>query len=468
MAAVIRKGQKKKDFDDYVRRYERKTARSRRLFSRSAKVFPGGISHNIRYFEPYPFFVNGARGKQLRDVDGNTYTDYWMGHWALILGHSPAPVASAVARQVRNGTLYGVVNDVSVELAETIQKLMPRAEMMRFSSTGSEATMYAVRLARAKTGRRVIAKAIGGWHGFNTTLMQTVNYPFEVEEGPGLVQDEGQYVESLPFNDLDASLKVLETIKDDLACIIIEPVLGGAGCITPAEGYLQGLQEFAKKNGALFILDEIVTGFRLSLRGAAHTYGLEPDLFTLGKICGGGMPIGVVCGDKEVMSLADPVSNPDKQARCAIGGGTFSANPVTMAAGLATLEYLKKNERQVYGKIGRLGAMARNGLSKIFADAGIPCAVTGTESLFMTHFAPKDRSNAVAVTNATDVATSDKARLFRYHMALMAEHGIFFLPLKMGAISAAHSEGDVRRLLAATQAIVDSGLLSAAGDGKGQ
>jgi glutamate-1-semialdehyde 2,1-aminomutase len=444
-------------YDSYVRSYRSRTKKSEKLYSRSAKVFPGGISHNIRFFEPHPFFVNGARGKTLHDVDGNNYTDYWMGHWAMILGHSPAPVASALARQAKNGTLYGVTNDVSVELAETIQKLMPRAEMMRFSSTGSEATMYAVRLARAKTARRVIAKAIGGWHGFNTTLMQTVNYPFEAEEGPGLVQDEGQYVESIPFNDLDASLKVLETIKDDLACVIIEPVLGGAGCIPPAKGYLEGLQEFAKKNGALFILDEIVTGFRLGLHGAQHVYGLEPDLFTLGKICGGGMPIGVVCGDKDVMSLADPVSINDKQARCAIGGGTFSANPATMAAGLATLQFLKKNERQVYGKIDRLGEMARKGLGRIFADAKIPCSITGTKSVFLTHFVKE----GAQVENATDVATSDKAMLTRYHLALMAKHNIFFLPTKMGAMSYAHGEQDVKNLLAATEKIVQSGLFTA-------
>ncbi len=438
---------------DYAGNYRRRTIRSRRLYSRSAKIFPGGISHNIRYFEPYPFFVNSAKGRQLRDVDGNKYTDYWMGHWALILGHSPKPVADALAQQVRNGTLYGTVNDVSIELGETIQKLMPRAEMMRFSSTGSEATMYAVRLARAKTGRRVIAKAIGGWHGFNTTLMQTVNYPFEAEEGPGLVQDEGHYVESIPFNNLDASLKVLETIKDDLACVIIEPVLGGAGCITPVDGYLQGLQEFAKKNGSLFILDEIVTGFRLSLNGAASIYKLEPDLFTLGKIAGGGMPVGIVCGDKEIMSLADPIARKDKEARCAIGGGTFSANPVTMTAGLATLNFLKKNNG-VYTKIDRLGNMARRGLTKIFAEAEIPCQVTGTGSIFLTHFR-KD-----VVMNASDVATSDKALLAKYHFALVADYGIFFLPTKMGAISYAHDEGDVKKLLAATQEIVQSGLFA--------
>jgi glutamate-1-semialdehyde 2,1-aminomutase len=441
------------DYGDYLRRYVSRTARSRRLFSRAQKVFPGGISHNIRYYEPYPFFAKGAKGKNLLDSDGNRYTDYWMGHWALILGHSPAPVASALARQVKNGTLYGVANDASVELAESIQKIMPAAESMRFCSTGSEATMYAVRLARAKTGRRVIAKAIGGWHGFNTTLMQTVNYPFETEEGPGLVQDEGQHVESIPFNDLEASLKVLENIKDDLACIIIEPFLGGAGCIPPADGYLKGLQEFAKKNGALFILDEIVTGFRLSLKGAAQKYGLEPDLFTLGKICGGGMPIGVVCGDRDIMALADPVSRRDKEARCAIGGGTFSANPVTMVAGKATLDFLSKN-KQVYSKIDRLGEMARKGLTKVFADAKVQCQVTGTNSLFLTHFT-KNR-----IADATDVATSDRTMLAKYHMALMAEQGIFFLPTKMGAMSFAHDESDVRKLISATESIVESGLFS--------
>src|SRR6185503_18154292 len=186
-------------------------------------------------------------------------------------------------------------------------------------------------------------------------------------------------------NNLDASLKVLETIKDDLACIIIEPVLGGAGCITPSDGYLQGLQEFAKKNGSLFILDEIVTGFRLSLHGAARVYKLEPDLFTLGKIAGGGLPIGVVCGDREIMSLADPVSRKDKEARCAIGGGTFSANPITMTAGLATLRFLKNN-KSIYDKIDKLGDLARAGLAKIFEGAEIPCKVTGLNSIFMTHF----------------------------------------------------------------------------------
>jgi glutamate-1-semialdehyde 2,1-aminomutase len=433
---------------DFFRNYKRKTRKSSRLYSRAVKVFPGGVNHNIRYFEPYPFFVTGAKAQQLLDIDGNKYTDYWMGHWALILGHSPREIVQSVTKQAKNGVLYGTVNAVSIELAETIQKLMPKAEMMRFSSTGSEATMFAIRLARARTGRRIVAKAIGGWHGFNTTLLQTVNYPFEQDEGLGLVQDEGQFVESIPFNDLDASLKVLETVKDDLACIIIEPVLGGAGCIPPIDGYLQGLQEFAKKNGSLFILDEIVTGFRLSLHGAARIYGLEPDLFTLGKIAGGGMPIGVLCGDKDILSLADPVANADKDTRCAIGGGTFSANPMSMTAGIMTLDFLKRNKQQVYRKIDRLGRMARKGLTKLFADSGIPCQVTGVGSIFLTHF------GTATILNASDVAKSDRDLQRDYHLALMANHGIFFLPTKMAAISFAHEERDIEKLLDATEKII--------------
>jgi glutamate-1-semialdehyde 2,1-aminomutase len=435
---------------DFLSNYKRKTKKSSRLYSHAVKVFPGGVNHNIRYFEPYPFFVVGAKGRQLLDVDGNKYTDYWMGHWALILGHSPREVVKSVAEQAKNGVLYGTVNTLSVDLAEIIQELMPKAEMMRFSSTGSEATMYAIRLARARTGRRIVAKAIGGWHGFNTALMQTVNYPFEQDEGLGLVQDEGQFVESIPFNDLDASLKVLETVKDDLACIIIEPVLGGAGCVPPVDGYLQGLQEFAKKNGSLFILDEIVTGFRLSLHGAASIYGLEPDLFTLGKIAGGGLPIGVLCGDKDIMSLADPVARVDKETRCAIGGGTFSANPMTMTAGLMTLDFLKRNKRQVYRKIDRLGGMARKGLTDLFADSGIPCQVTGVGSIFSTHF------GTTAILNASDVAKSNRDLLRKYHLALMANYGIFFLPTKMAALSFAHEERDIQKLLDATENIITS------------
>jgi glutamate-1-semialdehyde 2,1-aminomutase len=444
------------EYKNYKEIYERKTKKSRSLYFRSTNVFPGGINHNIRFFEPYPFFTKAARGKYLLDVDDNEYTDYWMGHWALILGHTPDIVCNSLLKQIRKGILYGTTNELCVDLGETIQKVMPRAEYIRFSNTGSEAAMYAVRLARAKTGRRVIAKVLGGWHGYNTSLLHSVNYPFEIQEGSGLIRDEEQYIKSIPFNDLQKSLSVLESVKEDLACIIVEPVLGGAGCITPIDGYLQGLQEFAKRNDSLFILDEIVTGFRLSIHGAASIYKLEPDLFTLGKIIGGGLPIGVVCGDKDIMCLADPVLRKDKELCCSIGGGTFSANPITMTAGLATINYLKKNKNSIYPKINSLGEETREGLGKIFSDSKINVEVTGTGSLLQIHFL---NEQVTSIKSAEDVALSNRDLLKKYNLALMANHGIFFLPLKMGAFSEAHDHNDVKRLLSATTSLLDLGFL---------
>ncbi len=431
--------------DHYRKLYLSKTTKSRSIFERALGLFPGGISHNIRYFEPYPFFSKRAEGKHLWDIDDNKYTDYWMGHWSLILGHSPRTVVEAMGEKIYEGTIHGTANELSVRLADLITKLMPGAEMMRFSSTGSEATMYAVRLARAFTGRRVIAKIEGGWHGFNTTLLRSVNFPFDEDEGRGLLEEEQKYIISLPFNDADASVKILESVRDDLACIIVEPLLGGAGCIPPEDGYLQTLQEYAKKLGALFILDEIVTGFRLSPGGAQKIFSLEPDLFTLGKIVGGGMPVGVVCGRKEIMQLSDPRESV-KSERCSIGGGTFSANPLTMAAGIAMLEQLIRNE-SIYERINRLGDEARKGLDRAMNENGVRVKTTGMGSLFLTHFLTEKVGD---VRSAGDAAGCDLALQGAYHFALMAGHGIFFLPHKLGAISTEHDDNDIKQLVEAS------------------
>jgi glutamate-1-semialdehyde 2,1-aminomutase len=435
--------------------YEKNTKHSNLLYQKSLKFFPGGISHNIRFFSPYPFCVKKATGKYLVDVDSNTYTDYWMGHWALILGHSPQPVSLALSKQVKNGTLYGTVNNLSIELAESIQRLMPKAEKMRFATTGSEATMYAVRLARAATGKKIVAKIIGGWHGFNSSLLESVNYPFEINEGLGLDVD-NKFIKSIPFNDLDTSLQLLNNIKEDLACIIVEPILGGAGCITPNNDYLQGLQEFSKKNNIIFILDEIVTGFRLSIHGAYKMFKLDPDLFTLGKIAGGGLPIGIICGKNEILSLSNPIDKNNKKLICSIGGGTFSANPVTMTAGLKTLEFLQYNKKIVYSKINELGAYTRKELQKMFDENKSDVKITGIGSLFNVHFLNDDVRE---INNATDVALTDKEKLRKYHFALISNHKIFFLPSKMGAISYQHSKEDIDKLLNSTRSIIESKIL---------
>jgi glutamate-1-semialdehyde 2,1-aminomutase len=443
------------DIDNLERNYKKNTKYSNLLYNKSLRFFPGGISHNIRFFTPYPFFVNKAIGKYLFDVDGITYTDYWMGHWALILGHSPKNVSLALSKQVKNGTLYGTVNTISIELAETIQKLMPKAEKMRFATTGSEATMYAVRLARAVTRKKIVAKIIGGWHGFNSSLLESVNYPFEINEGLGLDVD-NKYIQSIPFNDLHTSLELLNKIKENLACIIVEPILGGAGCITPNKDYLQGLQEFSKKNNIIFILDEIVTGFRLSINGAYKMFKLDPDLITLGKIAGGGLPIGIVCGKNEILSISNPSDKNNKNLICSIGGGTFSSNPVTMTAGLKTLEFLQKNKKIVYSKINELGAHTRKELQRIFDENHIEAKITGIGSLFNVHFL---NSDVREINNANDVALADKERQRKYHFALISKYKIFFLPFKMGAISYQHSKLDIDNLLKSTRSIIESKIL---------
>lgn len=440
--------------DEYYEIYMKKTSTSKKYYEKARKIFPGGINHNIRFFYPYPFFTKEAKANKIIDLDNNTYTDYWMGHWALILGHSPSYLVNSLTKQIRKGTLYGTVNDVSIDLANIIKKLMPNAENIRFSSTGSEATMYAVRLARARTGKKIVGKIIGGWHGFNSSLLESVNYPFEEKEGTGLDIND-KYIVSIPFNDLTKSIKILNSVKNDLACIIVEPILAGAGCIPPNEDYLIGLQEFSKKNNIIFILDEIVTGFRLSINGAQKIFKLEPDLFTLGKIAGGGLPIGILCGNKEIMSLANPINKP-KNSYCAIGGGTFSTNPLSMISGIHTLKYLKENNNSVYKKIDNLGKYVRKELYKLFSENKINVKITGMHSMFHIHFL---NNNIKQIKNATDVALCNKKLLFKYHFSLIALKNIFFLPYKMGAISYTHSKKDIDYLLRSTNYVIDSGIM---------
>lgn len=422
--------------------YKKHTKKSAKIFDRSKKLHINGVSHNIRFFEPYPFVTKSARGKSLIDVDGNKYTDYWMGHWSLILGHAAPKVAEKVKKQISNCWMHGTVNENTIEFSEVIQSAVPVAEKIRYVSTGTEATMYATRIARAKTGKKIIAKIDGGWHGYTTDLLKSVNYPFDQPESAGLTDE--SHIVSVPYNDLEKSVAILESVKDDLAGIIIEPVLGGAGCIPATKQYLTGIQEFVHRNNAIFILDEIVTGFRFRFGCLYKTMGLDPDMVTLGKIVGGGFPIGVICGKEEIMKITDTNSN-KRLDRSYIGGGTFSANPMTMTSGRAMLKFLKKNSGPVYKKIEKLGEDARKGLSKIFQGN---VEITGIGSLFMPHFLA---NGITQVTNAEEASRCDIETLKRYHFELIAKHGIFFLPGKLGAVSYVHSESDIKGLLEASK-----------------
>ncbi len=401
--------------------YKKNTKKSAEIFERSKKLHINGVSHNIRFFEPYPFVTKSAKGKYLIDVDNNKYTDYWMGHWSLILGHAAPKVADKVKKQIQHGWMHGTVNENTVEFSEIIQKAVPVAEKIRYVSTGTEATMYATRIARAKTGKKIIAKIEGGWHGYTTDLLKSVNYPFDQSESAGLIDEE--HIISIPYNNLEKSISILESVKNNLAGIIIEPLLGGAGCIPATKEYLTGIQEFIHGNNALFILDEIVTGFRFRFGCLYKTMNLDPDIVTLGKIVGGGFPIGVICGKDEVMKITDANSN-KRIDRSYIGGGTFSANPMTMTSGKAMLKILKKNSALIYKKIGRLGEETRKGLSRILQDKAI---ITGVGSLFMPHFLA---NGVTQITNAEEASKCNTEILKKYHFELIAKEKIFFLPGK--------------------------------------
>ena len=416
--------------------YEARTARSKRLFERAKKVFAGGVSHNVRFYKPYPIFVSKAMGQHMWDEDGNRYTDYWMGHMALILGHSPRVVADALEDQARNGTHYGMGSKLSVELAEEIQKTVPCAESMRFCNTGGEATMYLVRLARGYTGKRTIVKMAGGWHGYNTELNKGVHRPFDRTESAGILDEEQAYVKSVRFNDVQAAEEALNEARGDVAAIFLEPVLGAGGCIPAKREYLQGLRELADMHGVLLAFDEIITGYRLALGGAQEWYGVKPDLATLGKVAGGGLPLGLVCGRKEILALADPTR---KEKFVSIGGGTFSENPLSMAAGLATVSYLRKRASKVYPSLGRMGERLRKGVDRAFEEEGVETHTTGIGSLFLTHFGDEP-------TSAEDSVGEDKEEVLDYALRLI-ESGIFVLPGHPGGISTCHDEEDIDRLV---------------------
>ncbi|MGB3729727.1 MAG: aminotransferase class III-fold pyridoxal phosphate-dependent enzyme, partial [Thermodesulfobacteriota bacterium] len=316
----------------YITEYKKKTKNSAKIFAKSAKLHVNGVSHNIRFYEPYPFIVKSSKGTKLVDVDNNKYTDYWMGHWSLILGHGQNNVKDSLQKQIEKSWMYGTVNEQTIKLSELISKAVPVAEKIRYVTSGTEATMYAVRLARSVTGKKIIAKIDGGWHGYTSDLLKSVNWPFTESESSGVVNEEK--IVSIPYNDLEGSLKILKKYSKYLAGVIIEPVLGGGGCIPATQDYLKGIQEFVHKNNSLFILDEIVTGFRFRYGCLYPTMKLDPDIVTLGKIVGGGMAIGVMCGKKEIMEQAD-TRGKKKSERSYVGGGTFSANPASMTSGYA-------------------------------------------------------------------------------------------------------------------------------------
>ncbi|MHB1007295.1 MAG: aspartate aminotransferase family protein [Chloroflexota bacterium] len=432
---------------DFTAEYRGLTPASAQLYERARRVMPGGVCHNLRSFAPYPFYIDRAAGGRVWDVDGNAYVDLWLGHYALLLGHKPPVVADAICDYVAEGTHWGIVHPYEVELAELLCQVIPCAESVRFTVSGTESTMYAVRLARAFTGRRTVVKVAGGWHGANTELSVAVRAPYAVAESAGLPAEETANTRVISFNDVEQSARLLREVGADLAALIVEPV--GQLFIPPEPGYLEAIYAEAKRQGALVIFDEVITGFRLGLQSAQGRYGLLPDLATFGKVVGGGMNVAFVCGRRDVMQLANPHAGLPRGQGVSMGGGTYSCMPPAMRAGTAMVSFLRDHAGEVYPRLEAMGARLRDGLRDGFRRANLPAAVVGTGSLYTVAFPP---SFDTPVRNIEDVETkTDLALRHQYRLGLMTR-GVF-TQYGGGGLCTAHRNADLEHILAASEEV---------------
>ncbi len=421
-----------------TQRYLSRTVKSKKLYERAKRVLPAGVSYFIRYMEPYPFYAARARGSKLYDVDGNEYVDFWIGHYALILGHSPPQVMREVKRQLDNGTHLGTAHELEIALAEQVAKMIPTAQMVRFANSGTEAMMYTARLVRTITQRDKIGKFEGGWHGGYDALHVAVKQPFNVSESNGLTRGALQDTVVLPFNEIEPVSRVLK--KERLAAVFIEPLLGSGGCIPAQIDFLKELRELCTENGTLLVFDEVITGFRLASGGAQEYFGIEPDVTVLGKILGGGFPIGAIAASREIMEHMNPLLY--ERPKFSFQGGTFCANPITATAGLATLKILQ--DGKLIARLNKRGDKLRKQLKDVFERKDMGVQITGLGSLWHTHFTKE------SIQDSNVVARADNKKLTRYHMHLI-ENGVFFLPGKVGALSTEHSEADLEKLLSETE-----------------
>jgi glutamate-1-semialdehyde 2,1-aminomutase len=419
--------------------YVSKTVKSKALYERAKKVLPAGVSYGIRYYEPYPFYTARAYGSKLYDVDGNVYIDFWLGHTALILGHSPPEVVGAVKSQLENGTHYGTCHELEIGLAEQIVKMVPSVEMVRFTNSGTEANMYAIRLARTYSGKSKIAKFEGGWHGGYDALHVGVKYPFTVPESAGLTEGAIKETVLLPFNDI-ARVETKLRSEKEVGTIIIEPVLGSGGGIPAERAFLKELRALCDEKGILLIFDEVITGFRLATGGAQQYYGVAPDVTVFGKIVGGGFPVGAFGGRRDIMESLDTVLH--ERPFFSFHGGTFVANPITMIAGLTTLKILENSH--YIRRLNEAGEKLRRQTQQIFEANDVAAQVVGTSSLFNIHFTKSP------VKDVHDAYMADRAKHVDYDLSLI-ESGVFILPTHIAALSTAHSEEDLDKFLSATE-----------------
>jgi len=415
-----------------------KMERSLNLFEEAQRYLVGGVNSPVRAFKSVgmePLFIQKGKGSRVWDVDGNEYIDYVLSWGPLILGHANDQIVNAI-KQVDYGTSFGAPTELEIEMAKAVVDAVPSIEMVRFVNSGTEATMSAIRLARGYTGKKKIVKFEGCYHGHVDSLLVSAGSgvaTLSIPGTPGIPEEFANLTIVLPYNNIDAVEETFKKHGDDIACVIIEPVAGNMGVVAPSKEYHQRLREITKEYGALLIWDEVMTGFRLAYGGAQELYGIEPDLTTLGKVIGGGLPVGAYGGKREIMEYVAPVG-PVYQA------GTLSGNPLAMAGGLRQLQILK--EKNPYPDLDRKGKKLEEGLRYLSEKYGIPATVNRVGSMITAFFTDKE------VVDFETAKSSDLDRFAKF-FRLMLEKGVYLAPSQFEAafLSTAHSDEDIDETL---------------------
>ncbi len=420
--------------------------RSEILFDQAKTVIPGGVNSPVRAFKAVggtPLFIDRAEGAYIYDADGNRYVDYVLSWGPMLLGHAHPSITAAVMEKMQKGLSFGAPTEIETQLASKICELLPHIEMIRMVSSGTEATMSAIRLARGYTHRDKIVKFEGCYHGHSDSLLIKAGsgaLTFGVPSSPGVPAGLAEHTITLDYNDIDGVRKAFEQIGDQVACIIVEPVAGNMNCIPPLPGFLEGLREVCDQYGSLLIIDEVMTGFRLGLQGAQGYYGVKADITTLGKVIGGGMPVGAFGGRKEVMEQIAPLG-PVYQA------GTLSGNPVAMAAGLAMLNAISQPGfyQPLFDKTEQLVA----GLQEIAKQAGVPFTTNHVGTMFGGFFTAEPK-----VSNYQQVMACNNEHFNKFFHGML-DAGVYLAPAsyEAGFMSAAHSDEDIQFTLAAAEKV---------------